>query len=212
MTSYHSSFPLIQLIGSQHISFHNVGAENILQGHRLLFSEKGVCEIRGISTSILLDVRYNHLTQPTAVPRSFHQYLFDTVHVPFHRPFHRRPRKKRGKSTRNSTSLSKNVSKSATIPPFLSFIVFTPTSLPAGMTMMSISPIYILPPFFPPSFTHCFAFPPLPTHSLRAHARRNRTAVSPRYPRGNVIISPASFRRYSAVARVTVPRDFHRYR
>ena len=70
-----------QLIGSQHITFSNIGAESILQGHHLLFSEKGVCEIRGVSTCILLDVRYDHHTLPTSVPKTFQQYLFDEVHV-----------------------------------------------------------------------------------------------------------------------------------
>ena len=59
----------------------NVGAESVLQGHHLLFSEKGVCEIHSVSTCILLDIRYDHHPLPTSIPKSFHQYLFDEIYV-----------------------------------------------------------------------------------------------------------------------------------
>ena len=208
MTSYLLSFPSIQLIGSQHITFHNVGAESVLQGHRLLFSEKGVCEIRGISTSVLIDVRYNHLTQPTSIPRSFAQYLFDTVHVAFHRPFHpqsaeeaRQVYKEFNQLVRKCLEISYNSTAALIHHVHADFS-------PRGDDDDEYLPDLYPPPIFPPSFTHCFSFPPLPTHSQRTHAGRNRTAVSSWYPRGNMLTSPSPFRRYSAVARVTVPRDF----
>lgn len=68
-------------MGTQHITLSNVGAEAVLHGHSLLFPKKGICEIKGVSTSCLIDIRYEHLLQSSVLTRSFASYLFEGLSV-----------------------------------------------------------------------------------------------------------------------------------
>lgn len=69
------------VIGVQRIAFCNVGAETVFQNNDLLFLEPGVCEIRGVSSCSLVDIRYDHALKSKRIPESFESFLFDNLSV-----------------------------------------------------------------------------------------------------------------------------------
>ena len=59
----------------------NVGAEVTLQCHSLLFHKKGFCEIKGLSSCCLADIRYDHELDQTVNTKPFMSYLFEGLSV-----------------------------------------------------------------------------------------------------------------------------------
>lgn len=70
-----------KVIGTQYILFREVGAESVFQSNDLIFYEFGVCEIRGVSSCTLVDIRYDHMLEDRQIPQTFESYIFDNVTV-----------------------------------------------------------------------------------------------------------------------------------
>lgn len=53
----------------------------MLRGHSLLFTHNGICEIKGLSTCCLVDIRYDHHLDLSLTTKSITSYLFDELMV-----------------------------------------------------------------------------------------------------------------------------------
>ena len=76
----------LQFIGSQTLSLSSLGANAELHYLRLIFSQQGLCELRGVFTCSLMDFRYHPtLLSPAhellAEPRPLDGFLFDDCDV-----------------------------------------------------------------------------------------------------------------------------------
>ena len=72
-----------RVIGTQCIIFRDIGAESVFQSNDLIFHEFGVCEIRGVSSCTLVDIRYDHMLEDKQIPRTFESFIFGNVSVCF---------------------------------------------------------------------------------------------------------------------------------
>lgn len=70
-----------EIIGSHSITFSNIGAETMMKGTKLLFRDRGLGVLHGVSTCTLVDIRYDHHIEPTNIPRPFVSFLFEGVTV-----------------------------------------------------------------------------------------------------------------------------------
>ena len=70
-----------EILGSHSIVFSNIGAETVMKGTKLLFRDRGLGVLHGVSTCTLVDIRYDHHIEPTNIPRPFVAFLFEGVTV-----------------------------------------------------------------------------------------------------------------------------------
>lgn len=70
-----------EILGSHSITFCNIGAETVMKGTKLLFRDRGLGALHGVSTCTLVDIRYDHHIEPTNIPQPFVAFLFEGVTV-----------------------------------------------------------------------------------------------------------------------------------